>query len=83
MQRYLTINQAAEALSIHPNTIRNHLQEFGAVDLHNGRSQNRLLRIPEAVIDGILRDGAIRMRKGGKQKTADGRNASGRGRRIG
>ena len=58
--KYLTINAAAEALSVHPNTIRNHLTEFGAVDMHGGRSKNRLLRIPETVIDSIIRERAIR-----------------------
>ena len=54
MTQMLTINQAAERLNIHPNTIRNHLTQFGAVDMHGGRSKNRLIRIPEDFIEKYI-----------------------------
>ena len=58
--RLLTIEQAAEMLAVHPNTVRGMLAKLGAVDLKGGRGKNRLSRIPEEGITAYLRTCAIR-----------------------
>ena len=55
MTQLLTIKQAAERLSVHPNTIRNHLTRYGAVDMNRGKSINRCIRIPEEALEEYLR----------------------------
>ena len=55
MQRYLTIEEAADALSVHASTIRRLLPALGAVDLTQGMGGKRLIRIPEAAITTYLR----------------------------
>lgn len=56
--RLLTIEQTAEMLSVHPNTIRSMLEKLGAVDLSQG-GKKRLLRIPESNIERYIRDCTI------------------------
>lgn len=59
MTRLLTIEEAAEAMSVHPNTIRSLLPRLGAVDLNQGRAGRRLIRIPEKNLEAYLRDSVI------------------------
>ncbi len=56
MNRYLTIQQAAEMLSISTDTIRRMLPELGAVDLAGGKGGKRLIRIPETALNQYLRE---------------------------
>ena len=56
MTRLLTIDEAAVALNVHPNTIRAMLPRLGAVDLHRGSKGKRLIRIPERAIEAYLRE---------------------------
>lgn len=71
MQKYLTIDEAAEALSVHTSTIRRLLPALGAVDLTQGMGGKRLIRIPETAIMAYLRKCLIlppipaKQRKGG------------------
>ena len=60
VQKYMTINEAAAVLSVHPNTIRNHLTRFGAVDINGGESPNRCIRIPERALENYLQQCTIR-----------------------
>lgn len=57
--RLLTIDQAAERLAVSKQTVRLLLERLGAVDLNQGRSEHRLIRIPEAGLDSYLRACAI------------------------
>lgn len=54
--QYLTISEAARALSVCENTIRSMLPELRAVDVKKGAKSKRLIRIPvwaiEAYLDG-------------------------------
>ena len=59
MNRYLTIEAAAEALSVSQDTIRRMLPQLGAVDLAGGRGGKRLIRIPEKSLEQYLRDCVI------------------------
>ena len=59
MTRLLTIDEAADALGVHPNTIRGMLPRLGAVDLNQGRAGKRLIRIPEKAIEAYLRECVI------------------------
>lgn len=52
--KYLTIQQAAEALSVSSDTIRRMLPRLGAVDLKGGSGTYRLIRIPEKAIEAYL-----------------------------
>ena len=52
--KLLTIDEAAEMLSVSVNTVRSLLPKLGAVDLRGGRGTNRLIRIPEENILGYL-----------------------------
>ena len=56
MTRYLTINDAASALSVSVNTVRSMLPKLNAVDLRGGGGKNRLIRIPVEAIERFLRD---------------------------
>ena len=53
--RYLTIRDAADALSVSVNTVRAMLPRLGAVDLKGGSGKNRMIRIPEDAITEYLR----------------------------
>lgn len=57
--KYLTIQQAAEALAVSEDTIRRMLPKLGAVDLTAGRGGKRLIRIPETAITKYLRECVI------------------------
>jgi len=57
--KLLTINAAAEVLSVSPDTIRRMLPRLGAVDLNGGRKGKRLIRIPEERIKDYLHDCTI------------------------
>jgi len=59
MTQYLTISDAAEALSVSVNTIRAMLPKLGAVDLKGGSGKNRMIRIPEDAITAYLRECGI------------------------
>ena len=59
MIKLLTIEEAAAALSVCPNTVRSMLARLGAVDLNQGRRGKRLIRIPEKNIEAYLRDSLI------------------------
>lgn len=52
--QYLTIQSAAEALSVSPDTIRRMLPRLGAVDLNQGRGKNRMIRIPVDALEAYL-----------------------------
>lgn len=56
--RLLTIEQAAEVLAVHPNTVRSLLPKIGAVDLSQG-GKKRLLCIPESNLERYVRDCTI------------------------
>ena len=56
MTRMLTIEETADMLSVHPNTIRGMLTKLGAVDLSGGQGKRRLIRIPERNLEAYLRD---------------------------
>ena len=56
MTRLLTVEEAAEQLSVHPNTVRAMLPKLGAVDLSRGEGKRRLIRIPEAALEAYLRE---------------------------
>ena len=57
--RLLTIDQAAERLSVSKTTIMTMLEQLGAVDLTQGKGKKRLIRIPEASMDKYIRECAI------------------------
>lgn len=57
--KLLTIEQAAELLSVSTTTIRTMLEQLGAVDLAQGKSKKRIIRIPEASMDKYIRECAI------------------------
>ena len=59
MTRYLTIDEAAEALAVSTDTIRRMLPRLGAVDLNRGTAGRRLIRIPEESIREYLQGCAI------------------------
>lgn len=59
MTRFLTIDEVAEVLSVHPNTVRKLLPDLGAVDLSNGKGDRRTIRIPETALNAYLRDCVI------------------------
>lgn len=59
MTKLLTIDEAAEAMSVHPNTVRSLLSRLGAIDLNQGRKGKRLIRIPEKNIEAYLRESVI------------------------
>ena len=59
MTRLLTIEQVAEMLNVHPNTIRRRLPELGAIDIAKGMKGKRLVRIPERAVEIFIRDCAI------------------------
>lgn len=50
----LTIEAAAARLGVSQKTIRSMLPELGALDLLNGRSRKRLIRIPEDKLNAYL-----------------------------
>lgn len=50
----LTIEQAADRLGVSQKTIRGMLPDLGALDLLNGKSKKRLIRIPEDKLDAYL-----------------------------
>lgn len=56
MTKYLTIQQAAEALAVSRDTIRRMLTKLGAVDLTGGAGGKRLIRIPEKALSAYLTD---------------------------
>lgn len=56
MGRLMTIQQAAELLSVSEDTIRRILPKLGAVDLAGGRGGKRLIRIPETALNKYLRE---------------------------
>ena len=69
MTRYMTIDQVADALSVHANTIRRMLPQLGAIDLTGGKGGKRLIRIPETAVTAFLRERMILApikRKGGR-----------------
>lgn len=68
MTRLLTVEEAAEQLSVHPNTVRAMLTKLGAVDLSGGQGKRRLIRIPEAALEAYLRECEI-MRPTPEKKT--------------
>lgn len=51
----LTVKQAAASLGVSEQIIRSILPELGAVDLLNGKSRKRLIRIPEDKLDAYLK----------------------------
>lgn len=51
----LTIEQAAVRLGVSQKTIRGMLPDLGALDLLNGKSRKRLIRIPEDRLDAYLK----------------------------
>lgn len=59
MTRYLTIQQAAETLSVSEDTIRRMLPRLGATDLMGGRGKKRMVRIPEDRLTAYLHDNMI------------------------
>lgn len=59
MTRLLTIDQVADRMAVSTSTVRLLLEQLGAVDLNNGKSEKRLIRIPEAGLDSYLRACAI------------------------
>lgn len=58
--KLLTIEQAAELLGISQKTVRNMLPQLGALDLLNGSSPRRMIRIPKEGIDKYLSSCQIR-----------------------
>ena len=52
--RLLTMEAAAEMMSVSLNTLRSLLPKLGAVDLRGGSGKNRMIRIPEASIMAYL-----------------------------
>ena len=58
--KYLTIEQAAEALAVSTDTIRRMLPRLGAVDLNDGLKGKRLIRIPERALTDYLNGCVIR-----------------------
>lgn len=54
--KLLTMEEAAEAMSVSVNTVRSLLPRLGAVDLRGGRGTNRLIRIPEENIAAYIRE---------------------------
>ena len=56
MGRLMTIQQAAELLSVSEDTIRRMLPKLGAVDLAGGKGGKRLIRIPETALNKYLRE---------------------------
>lgn len=52
--RLLTMEAAAEMMSVSLNTLRSLLPKLGAVDLRGGNGKNRMIRIPEASIMAYL-----------------------------
>lgn len=67
--QYLTIEQTAEMLAVHPNTIRRMLPQLGAVDLTMGAKGKRLVRIPERAVEIFLRDCTIQPMTRERRKT--------------
>ena len=59
MDRLLTIDQAAERLSVSPGTVRQLLPRLGAVDLNQGGKGRRLIRIPESGLLQFLNGSVI------------------------
>ncbi len=58
--KYLTIEQAAEALAVSTDTIRRMLPRLGAVDLNRGAAGRRLIRIPERALTDYMSECVIR-----------------------
>ena len=56
MGKYLTIQQAAEMLSVSTDTIRRMLPKLDAVDMMEGQAGRRLIRIPEQALEAYLSD---------------------------
>lgn len=52
--KLLTMEAAAEAMSVSLNTLRSLLPKLGAVDLRGGSGKNRMIRIPEENIMAYL-----------------------------
>jgi hypothetical protein len=59
MDRYLTIEQAADALAVSTDTVRRLLPRLGAFDLNRGTKGRRLIRIPEDGLRAYVRQCAI------------------------
>ena len=59
MTRYLTIEAAADALSVSTDTIRRMLPRLGAVDIARPGARKRLIRIPEKALEGWLQEQRI------------------------
>lgn len=67
--QYLTIEQTAEMLNVHPSTVRRMLPQLGAVDLAVGMKGKRLVRIPERAVETYLRDCTIQPMTKGRRYT--------------
>ena len=67
--QYLTIEQTAEMLNVHPSTVRRMLPQLGAVDLAMGMKGKRLVRIPERAVQIFLRDCTIQPISKERRKT--------------
>ena len=61
MIRIYTIDEAAEALAVHPNTIRNLIDRYQleAIDLRQGCGGKRLIRVTEAAINKYIRESTM------------------------
>ena len=59
MTKLLTIDQVADRMAVSVSTVRLLLEQLGAVDLNNGKSEKRLIRIPESSLESYLRACAI------------------------
>ena len=61
--KLLTIEQTAEILNVHPDTVRRMLPRLDAKDLTQGTKGKRIIRIPETALNKYLRDCTITERR--------------------
>ena len=61
--KLLTLEEAADALGVHKNTLRSLLPKIGYVDLNRGKTQRRLIRIRESDLAAYVARCAIQPKR--------------------